>query len=366
MRLDSAPRPDPERLLRQVELEEEYARRGRLKIFLGYASGVGKSFRMLDEGRRRHERGEDVVVGAIQPVTSPDVRRLLESIEIIPLKSVDGVEAMDVNFILSRHPQVCLVDGLAYNNPPGSANAQRWQDVDQLLEAGISAVATVNLQYIEEYRKQVEAITGKHVTQTIPLSFFYKADEIEIVDAPTEDALERVSYATPDERANTHRAQLSELREIALLLAAEVVDRQLENYLQRQGMQHCWGAQERILVCISPRVDATRMIESGRRNADRFHGELHVVYVTGPELTPAEQQTLDSNLAAGRRLNAKVELLEGEDTIDSIMEFARSHGITQIFIGHAAREKWSHRLWGSMVDRLIRQADGMDVRVFPN
>jgi two-component system sensor histidine kinase KdpD len=154
-------RPSPEELLRRVQAEEEYERRGRLKIFLGYASGVGKSFRMLDEGRRRKERGQDIVVGAIQPKSTPELDEVLRKLEVIPLKTSDGIACMDVDLILKRRPAVCLVDGLAYDNPPGSARAHRWQDVEQLLEAGIGVITSINLQYVEERRDEVARIQGK-------------------------------------------------------------------------------------------------------------------------------------------------------------------------------------------------------------
>src|SRR5215475_10672019 len=158
--------------------------RGRLKVFLGYASGVGKSFRMFDEGRRRRERGQDVVAGALQPVIPAQLQPLLDSLEIVPALNIDRVPVMDVRAILRRHPQVCLVDGLAYDNPPSSRNPHRWQDVEELLAAGITVVASVNLQYIDDQREAVEKITGKPVTQTIPRAFLNTADEIVIVDAP--------------------------------------------------------------------------------------------------------------------------------------------------------------------------------------
>jgi len=361
-----ATRPDPEQLLRQLQAEEEYQKRGRLKIFLGYMSGVGKSFRMLDEGRRRRERGEDIVVGATQAVNCPEVEVLLQNMEVIPLKTVQDTPVMDVDSILRRHPQVCLVDGLAYDNPPGSPHPKRWQDVEQLLAAGISIIGSVNLQYIEERRAQVERITGMKVTETIPLAFVNTADEIEVVDAPPELCLERVSQTSGDDAAATSQQQLSELREVALLLAADVVDRQLETYLHRHGIEQLWGAQERILVCITSGVNAAKMIESGRRNADRFHGELFVAYVNEPELTPEERAGLEANLELARQLNATVELLDGEDPVETIMDFARAHGITQMFIGHSTQKHWWHRLWGNAVDRLIRKAEGIDVRVFPH
>lgn len=352
-------RPDPEKLLRRVQAEEEFRKRGRLKIFLGYASGVGKSFRMLDEGRRRRQRGEDVVVGAIQPYKSLGIQEILRKLEVIPLKSTGGVPMIDVQAVLCRHPQVCLVDGLAYDNPPASTHAKRWQDVEDLLTAGISVIGTVNLQYIEELRDRVEKITGKEVSDTIPLAFVKTADEIEVVDTPPE----MLTEATEGTEAGR---RLTELRELALLQAADVVDHQLEAYLERHGIAQVWGALERILVCVNPRSNAAHMIESGHRNAERFRGELYVVYVAGEEMTPGDQKVLDGHFALARKLNAQAHTLEDEDPIRAIIEFARQRGITQIFIGHSTHESLWHRVWGSFVDRLIRQAEGMDVRVFPN
>lgn len=363
----SATRPDPEVLLRQVEAEEEYQRRGRLKIFLGYSSGVGKSFRMLDEGRRRRERGEDVVAGAIQPCTSPEVEALLQKLEVIPLKEVQGMLVMDVDAVLQRHPQVCLVDGLAYDNPPGSRHAKRWQDVEELLEAGISVIASVNLQHIEERRERVEKITGKAVTETIPLSFVNTADQIEVVDAPPLLCLEREGETAEAGGPSLDRQQrLSELREIALLLAADVVDRQLETYLKRHQIEPLGGVQERILVYITPGAGAIKMIESGRRNAERFHGELFVAYLDDPQMTPEERAALEASLGLARQLGAQVAPLDGEDAVETIMRFAGARGITQIFVGRSARENWWERLWGNDEDRLIRHAEGIDVRVFPD
>jgi two-component system sensor histidine kinase KdpD len=357
-------RRTPEELLQQVQAEEEYERRGRLKVFLGYASGVGKSFRMLDEGRRRSERGQDVVVGAIQPKTSPEIETVLSNLEAIPLRNVDGFSAMDTVAILKRHPAVCLVDGLAYDNPPGSAHASRWQDVNELLDAGISVLSSVNIQYIDELQERVARITGKQVQQTVPRSFLNSADEIVVVDAPPEMCIER----SEDGRVNTASPaqKLSELREIALLLAADVVDRQLEAYLQRNGIPQTFGAQERILVCITPRANAGPMIASGQRNAERFHGDLMVAYVRQAEIASADQAALDRNLDIARAAGARIEILDGQDPIETLLQFAHEHGITQIFVGHSTREQWWERFTGTPLDRLIRGANDIDVRVFPH
>jgi two-component system, OmpR family, sensor histidine kinase KdpD len=185
--------------------------RGRLKVFLGYASGVGKTYRMFDEGRRRKERGQDVVVGALQAEVPPDIQTLVGSLEVMPMVAGKRAPVMDVQTILQRRPQICLVDGLAYDNPPGSRNEHRWQDVEELLAAGITVVSSVNLQHIEDQREAVEKLTGKRVTQTIPRAFLNTADEIVLVDAPAE-------------RAPLRRTAL---REMALVLVAEVIDAEL-------------------------------------------------------------------------------------------------------------------------------------------
>jgi len=359
-------KPTPEQLLRQLETDEEHGSRGRLKIFLGYASGVGKSFRMLDEGRRRRERGQDVIIGAIQSNLSLDVMRVVSQLEIIPLQQVQGINVIDIPAILRRAPKVCVVDGLAYDNPPASTHAKRWQDVEQLLQAGISVITSLNLQHIEEKREQVEKITGKRVAQTVPLSFLQTADEIVVVDAPAES---RVSFSDDTRQStgqNLSQAQLSELREIALFLAADVIDKQLERYLASHGIEQTWGTQERILVYISPEADARRMLDSGARNRDRFHGELIAAHLDRPDWSPAERRTVEEAMELARARKAEVVDLDGEDAVSAILQFARQRGVTQIFVGQKRGESWWDRVFGSDLDRLIRSAEGIDVRVFPH
>ena len=359
-------KPTPEQLLQRLESEEEYQSRGRLKVFLGYASGVGKSFRMLDEGRRRHARGQDVVVGAVQSRLSTDAQQAISALESIPPTEINGVAVMDVHSILLRRPKVCLVDGLAYDNPPGSPHASRWQDVEALLDAGISVITSVNLQHIEEKSAEVESITGKHVTQTVPLSFLNTADEIVVVDAPPDACMRVEADEEPTKLRRLTQEQLSELREIALLLAADVVDEQLERYLARHGIEQLWGTQERILVVLSPRTDAKRMIESAARNRDRFHGELTVVYLNRPEWSKEQRAKVEEGLRWAEEYGAEVVELDGEDAVDTILRCARQRGITQIYVGHKGRDSWHERLLGTDLDRLIRAAEGIDLRVFPH
>jgi two-component system sensor histidine kinase KdpD len=218
---------------------------------------------------------------------------------------------------------------------------------------------------VKERQAQVEAIRGKVVQDSVPEAFIRAADEIELVDAPPE-------YCTPgsdgaDEATlSRQQHQLSQLREIALVLAADVVDHQLEAYLKRQGIEQVYGAQERILVCLTPRSNASTMIQRGRRQADRFHGDLYAVYVQQGGLNPTDRQTIDQNLAAARAANAHVEILTGEDPIGSILQFAHSHGITQIFAGHTQQSGgWLSRWKANPVERLIMESDGIDIRIFP-
>jgi len=187
---------DPEALLRQAEAEERARRRGQLKIFLGYASGVGKSFKLFDEGRRRHERGEDVVVAAMQPNPAPEIAQAIRGLEIIPTLDAGGVPVLDVAAITARRPQACLIDGLAYTNPPGSRHPRRCDDVDELLQAGISVLTSINLEYIAEQQDFVRGIVGRVKADTVPQAFIDRADDVVVVDAPPGEEIAS-AYASP-------------------------------------------------------------------------------------------------------------------------------------------------------------------------
>jgi two-component system sensor histidine kinase KdpD len=358
-------RPDPDALLRQVQAEARAAQRGQLKIFLGYASGVGKSFKLFDEGRRRHARGEDVVVAALQPDVPDDITEVIRGIDVIPTQVVGGIPVIDVAAVLRRHPAVCLIDGLAYDNPPGSRHRKRYQDVQEILEHGISVLTSINLEYIEEQQEFVRSVTGAVPADTVSQSFVVSADEVVVVDAPAEAVLSERDHDGLILRARLAQ-QLSALRERALLLTADVVDRQLEAYLELHGIESTWGTQERVLVCMTPRADATAMLASGRRNADRFHGELFAIYVNQPNLSPQDRVANERNVRVARAERAHVEVLDGTDPVATILEYARDHRITQLFLGHNLRRDWRARLRGSPLDRLIEGAEGIDVRVFPH
>ena len=356
----------PDELLRYVQAEEASASCGRLKVFLGYASGVGKSYRMFDEGRRRRERGQDVVVGAIQPRNSPEIVGLLQHLEILPLRYVDGVATVDVPALVRRHPQVCLIDGLAHDNPPAACTAHRWQDVELLLQAGISVVTTINLEFVAERQHQVEQIRGRRACANVPESFLRKADEFVLVDAPANFTSSGVKENYVDDAALASKEKkLSQLREIALLLAADVVDSQLETYLRGQGVETSWGTQERLLVCLTPKSDAARMIARASLVSKRFHGTLFAIHVRNKPITPDEEAALQRNLQIAREAGVELVLLESDDEVEAIIEFARKERITQLYIGQSSVRDWRMRLTGTVADRLIKAAEGIDVKLFP-
>jgi two-component system, OmpR family, sensor histidine kinase KdpD len=363
---DADRRPDPDQLLRRIQADEVSQSFGKLKVFLGYASGVGKSFRMLEEGRRRKERGEDVIIGALQRKMDATLEKLLPGFEVIQPLFMGGGEAMDLRAIFERKPQVCLVDSLAHDNPPRCRNPRRYQDVQQLRDAGISVITAVNLQYIEELRSRVEPITGKKVVETIPKAFLTGADEIEIVDMSPEQLIERLGRQPDREAQAAERRRLSELREIALLLTAEVVDRQLEHYIEAHGLDPSITTQERILVCVTPRANTAAMLAVARRTAERFHGELHVLNVRRPDFSEADQKVMEEQFSLAREAGARVDVRTAEDPVEAILGFAWENRITQIFVGHSFRKGFWSRILGNPVDRLIRLAEGMDVCIFPH
>ena len=354
-------RPDPEALLSRVESEERRNSRGRLKIFLGYAPRVGKSAKMFDEGTRRKSRGQDVIVGGVQQKGAAELANKLAAFEVIPPLQIEGGTALDAHAILRRAPGAALVDELAYDNPPGAPCKQRWQEIEQFLKSGINVITCINLQHVFEQQDAVERITGRRASCSVPEAFVRSADEIELVDVAPED------LAANDRQALHYDArQLSQLRELALLLAAEVVENQLERYMDAHGLNQSWGTKERILVCVTPRSNVRAMIETGRRNTDRFHGQLLVAYVSQPNLNREDEELLERNLDYARKLGGEIHVLdESSDPIHSLVDFARAQRVTQMFVGHTQRKSWS--FWSqSPLKKLIEAAEGMDVRIFPS
>ena len=359
-------RKTPEELLRECQAEErEASKKGYLKIFLGYASGVGKSFRMLDEARRRRERGQDVVVGAVQPQVPPEVERCPAETGGDPAQA-DGRRRRDRR---RCHPEAAP-RGLLHRRPglrqsAGLAEPDALAGCSGSADAGIKVVASINIQYVAELREQVEAITGKHVSETVPVSFIKSADEIEIVDAPPEEPIER----TPEEQVDAKRRAAAAFQACGNWRWCSPRTSwtiNLQDYLEQHGITQHFGAHERILVCITPRANVQDMIETAQIIAERFHGELIVAYVNQPKSRQHDQAALEERLTVARAAGARIEILEGDDPVSAILDFAQVAGASRsCSSGTASVPDLAPRLWGNPVDKLIQRSRGMDVRVFP-
>jgi len=369
----------PEQLLRRIQEEERRARRGRLTILLGFAAGVGKTVRMLQEGHRLRSEGQDVVVGYFEPHGRTYTTQQLGELEVIPTRSVDyrGVvlHEMDVEAILARKPSLALVDELAHTNAPGSARQKRWQDVELLLDAGINVMTTVNVQHIESLNDKIAQVTGVRVQETVPDKVFVDADEVVIVDITPEALRERLhrGHVYPPERVEQalhsffRTANLSALRELALLQVAEEAEKDLEAYRREERIVELWGVQERILVCVASSRPSTLLIRRGTRLARRVHGNCFVLFVAPPgglAALPSEQRALvEADMHLARTLEAETQIIESRDIARAIIEFARTHQITQVFLGRSGRSRWEELLQRSVINEVVRLAEGIDIHI---
>jgi len=350
--------------------------RGIFKLFLGYATGVGKTFNMLSEAIRRHSRGEDVVIGVVESHGRKGIEELLTQLEIIPRKKLEykgtTFEEMDVDAIIARHPQVVLVDELAHTNIPGSKHRKRYEDVQEILAAKIDVVATLNIQHIESLAPVVRSITGIIVRETVPDWVPLTASETVMVDLTPEALQNRMKrgdvYSTEKiERSLKNffrRGNLIALRELALRQVAEQVDRSLESYMEAQDIRKNWGVRERIAVCVSANPAGQYLIARSARMARRMDAELYVIHVDR-EIGPREsnQDTLAANLRFAENLGAKVVRLKGRSVADTVDEFVRSKHITQVIFGRAAVRDWRKYLYLSAVHRFLRESPAVDVHI---
>ncbi len=353
-------------------------KRGRLKVFLGYAAGVGKTYSMLAAASRRNNASVDVVAGFIDTHQRPEVDDLLQKLEVIPrlrLSYNDSEwEEMDVEAVLQRKPALLLVDDLAHINARGAHHARRYQDVMELLDAGIDVYTTLNIHNIESLNDVVTQITGMKVHETIPDGVLDNVDEIEIVDLPPEELIERLEagkvFIPPAEKKSQEeffrKGNLTALRELALRLAAERVDYQMRTYMRRQAIPGPWPASERLLVCISPGALGERLIRSARRLADELKTEWFALYVETPgdaRLSQEQRDQVASSLRLAEELGARTVSRPGDSVPEAVLEYARQHNITKIIAGKPARSRWVDFLRGSVVDRLIRKSGNIDVYV---
>ena len=348
--------------------------RGSLRIYLGYAAGVGKTFAMLGEGVRRRERGTDVVVGFVETHGRPKTRERLGGLEVIPRRSIEyrssRFEEMDVDAILARAPEIALIDELAHTNVPGSRNEKRWQDVEELLEAGIDVISTVNIQHLESLNDVVERITGAKQRETIPDEVVRAADQVELVDMTPFALRRRMAHGNiyPAEKidaalANYFReGNLGALREFALLWMADRVDEALQDYMRDHGIEGPWETRERILVGVSGRAEDEPLIRRAARMATRRGGELlavHVIPEDGPEDVPA----LDATRKLVEMVGGSFHEVVGRNMPEALLDFARAENVTQVVLGASNRPRSRQLLRPSVINRVIRDSGPIDVHV---
>ena len=371
-------RPSPEALLEAARREE--SRAGKLRIFVGAAPGVGKTYSMLETARARRKDGYDVVVGVVETHGRRETEALLDGLEIVPRRRIEyrgqWLEEMDIDAIIARKPQIVLVDELAHTNAPGSRHPKRCMDVEELLNRGINVYSTVNIQHIESLNDVVAQITGVRVRETVPDRVFDRADSVELVDLTPDDLIQRlkegkVYVPKQAERALEHffsPANLTALRELALRRTADRVDEQLLTHMQEHAIQGPWAAGERILVCVSEDVRAAGLVRYAKRLADRLHAPwtaLSVETQRSLQFTEEERDRLADTLRLAEALGGEaITIPSGARSIaDDVINFAHANNVTQIIIGKSTRSRWFEILHGSVVHELVRSSGNISVHV---
>lgn len=351
--------------------------RGILRIYIGAAPGVGKTFAMLGEGRRRHERGTDVVVGIVETHGRARTEAEIGELEIVPRRTIEyrdaTFEEMDVDAVLARRPAVALIDEYAHTNVPGSRNAKRWQDVEELLAAGITVITTLNVQHLESLNDVVEQITDVKQRETIPDAIVRRADQIELVDMDPEAIRRRLAHGNiyPAERIDTALANyfragnLGALRELALLWVADRVDDALQDYRERHGINRPWETRERVLVAVTGSEGGERLIRRAARMAARSKAELVAVHVRSQDgLDAGSVELLGRQREIVEALGGSYQEVVGADTGEALVAAARSLNATQIVLGATRRSRLAELTRGSVINRVIRESGvGIDVHV---
>jgi two-component system sensor histidine kinase KdpD len=352
-------------------------RRGCHKIFLGYAAGVGKTYTMLAEAQRRCSRGEDVVIGFVEAHKRPETIALEKGLDRVPTKKIEYrgafFEELDTDAVIVRHPQWVLVDELAHTNVPGTRHEKRWQSVEEILDAGIGVISTVNVQHFESLNDTISQITGVHVRETVPDRILDEADEVVLVDITPEALINRLKRGViydagkvPKALANFFRkGNLVALRELALRRTAEEVDEDLEEFLVEHDVDKTWGAAERVLVTVTPRVVGAKLVRRGYRLARRMNGRFWVMYVRPPgvRLSGKEEQVLKELFYLTVDLGGEVVERAGADPAAEIVEFANAHQVTFIVMGQSARSRLDEVMRGSIISRVMRETRNIDIVV---
>jgi len=372
----SVERPNPDELLARVERDTAKAKRGRLKIFFGASAGVGKTYEMLLAARERRAENIDVVVGLIETHGRKETAALLEGLDLLPPRIIEYRGTMlrefDLDAALKRKPSIILVDELAHTNAPGSRHPKRWQDIEELLDAGINVYTSLNVQHLESLNDDIGQISGIRVWETVPDTVFEEADEVELVDLPPDELLVRLKegkvYVPQQAQAAIlnffRKGNLIALRELALRQTANRVDAQMQDYRGNHAIREIWQVAERILVCIGPNPLAERLVRAGKRFAAALRGEWIVAYVETPQLQrlPAEQRDAVLRvLRLAEQLGAETVTLSAPEMSEAIIEFSRERNVTKIVMGKPSRRGWRRWLLGSVVDKIIGEAHNINV-----
>lgn len=372
--MSTAPVRTPEEWLEKTEERER--KRGRFKIFLGYAPGVGKTFSMLSEAVRRCSRGEDVVIGVVETHGRLRTAELAQQLKQVPRRTLEYkgtvFEEMDVDAILARKPEVVLVDELAHTNIEGSRHEKRYQDVLEILEAQIDVLSTVNIQHVESITPRVQSLTGITVRETVPDWVLDRADEIVLADLTPEALVTRMARGDiyPQERVERalsnffRRGNLIALRELALQRVTRAVDRTLEDYVQRKKLSGNWQVAERVAVCISTNPQARDLIARGARMAEAMNAEFSVIYVELPmELPETERRALEANILFAENVGAQVVRLAGKSVPLTAAEYVAKNHITQVLFGRSAVKGWKKYMYYLALQRFMSEAPDVDVHI---
>jgi two-component system sensor histidine kinase KdpD len=371
-------RPSADALLERIKETE----RARLRIYIGAAPGVGKTYEMLQEAHALRTRGLDVVIGFVETYGRRDTEAQLRDLEVLPRRTIDyrGVtlEEMDVDAVIKRHPQVCVVDELAHTNVPGSRNDKRYQDVLEILDAGIHVMTAVNIQHLETLNDAVARATSVRVRETVPDTFLDRADEVINVDVTVEELRNRLREGKiyrPEkvERALTNffrKGNLSTLRELALRAVADKVSEKAASYRVREGLEPAL-IPERVMVCMSSNALAPRVIRTGARIAGRLGARWYAVYVETPRekpgrINPNDADALMENIRLAENLGATVVRVKAERPADGLIAFAQREGVTHVIFGQSARTRWELLWRGSTLDRFLGAVPDAAVQVVPS
>ena len=371
-------RPSPDELLARVREEEAQKTRGKLTIYFGAAPGVGKTYAMLEGARLEREGGRDVVLGIIETHGRYDTGALLLGLELLPRRRVQHrgltLEELDLDAALARRPGLLLVDELAHTNVAGSRHAKRWQDVEELLDAGIDVYTSLNVQHLESLNDVIAQITHVVVKETVPDVVFEKAADVRLIDLPIDELLERLGdgkiYASDQARLATEgffrEGNLIALRELALRLTAQRVDAEMRRYRDAHGIDRTWAVGDRLLVCVSPSPASEQLVRSARRLAASVHADWIAAYVESAaslRLSKRDRKRLDAHLRLAQTLDAETVTLDGQNGAHEIIRFARSRNVTRILVGKPTHPRWRDRLRPSFLDELVRSSGDIDVHV---